>query len=182
MVQLFDRKSTSVKIGIYVAIAENGVIGRDGGLPWRLSTDLKRFKATTMGKPVIAGRKTWESFPRRPLPGRPNIVVTRDAGYPAEGADVVTSLDDALALAKLKLEALPGLDEVCVLGGGEIYRQALPLADRLHVTHVLAEVDGDTRFPDVDPVVWKIVSSEDFPAGEKDSHPTRYTVYERRQT
>ena len=172
-----------MRIAIYVAIAENGVIGRDGGLPWRLSTDLKRFKATTMGKPVIAGRKTWESFPRRPLPGRPNIVVSRDAAYIAEGADVVTSLDKALEVAEATLQALPGdLDEVCIIGGGEIYRQALPLADRLHVTHVLIQVDGDTRFPEIEPALWKVVSSEAFPAGEKDSHPTRYTVYERRET
>jgi dihydrofolate reductase len=169
-------------IAIYVAIAANGVIGRDGGLPWRLSTDLKRFKATTMGKPVITGRKTWESFPKRPLPGRPNIVISRDATYQAEGADVVTGLDEALDLARTKLEALPGLDEVCVIGGGEIYRQALPLADRLHVTHVLTEVDGDTRFPAIEPAVWEVVGSEDFPAGEKDSHPTRYTVYKRQET
>jgi len=169
-------------VGLYVAIAENGVIGRDGGLPWRLSTDLKRFKATTMGKPVIAGRKTWESFPKRPLPGRPNIVVSRDAGYHAEGGEVVTSLDQGLALARQKLEALPGLDDVCVIGGGEIYRQALPFADRLYVTHVLTAVDGDTRFPQIDPAIWQIASSEDFPAGEKDSHPTRYVVYHRRQS
>lgn len=168
-------------IGIYVAIAENGVIGRDGGLPWQLSTDLKRFKATTIGKPVIAGRKTWESFPKRPLPGRPNIVVSRDAGYAAEGGEVVTSLEEALALAEQKLQTLPQLDEVCIIGGGEIYRQALPRADRLNVTHVLTEVDGDTRFPVIDPDVWEIVSSEDFPAGEKDSHATRYVVYQRRE-
>jgi dihydrofolate reductase len=168
-------------IGIYVAIAENGVIGRDGGLPWQLSTDLKRFKATTMGKPVIAGRKTWESFPKRPLPGRPNIVVSRKADYAAEGGEVVTSLEEALALAAQKLQTLPELDEVCVIGGGEIYRQALPRADRLYVTHVLTEVDGDTRFPVIDPDVWEIVSSEDFPAGEKDSHATRYVVYQRRE-
>jgi len=171
-----------MNIAIYVAIAENGVIGRDGGLPWRLSTDLKRFKATTMGKPIIAGRKTWESFPKRPLPGRANIVISRDAAYVAEGADVVTSLDEALALAARKLESLPELDEVCIIGGGEIYRQALPFADRLYVTHVLTEVDGDTRFPQIDPAIWEIVSSEDFPAGEKDSHATRYMVYQRRQT
>jgi len=171
-----------MKIAIYVAIAENGLIGRDGGLPWRLSTDLQRFKATTMGKPIIAGRKTWESFPRRPLPGRPNIVISRDAAYQAEGAEVVTSLDAALDLAKAKLETLPGLDEVCVIGGGEIYRQALSRADRLYVTHVLTAIEGDTRFPDIDPAIWRTVSSEDFPAGEKDTYATRYMVYERRAT
>ena len=167
-------------IAIYVAIAENGVIGREGGLPWRLSSDLKRFKAGTMGKPVVMGRKTWESFPNGPLPGRLNIVVTRDNSYVADGAEVVGSLDDALKLATIRARCMAGADEICVIGGGEIYAQALPLADRLHITHVLGEVDGDTRFPPIDPEIWKPVSSEDFAAGEKDSHPTRHTVYERR--
>lgn len=171
-----------MKVAIYVAIARNGVIGRDGDLPWRLSTDLQRFKATTMGKPVIAGRKTWESFPRRPLPGRPNIVISRDAAYSAGGAEVVTSLEAALALAKEKLESTPAVDEVCILGGGQIYRQALPFADRLYVTHVMADVEGDTRFPEIDPAEWMAVASEDFPAGEKDSHATRYVVYKRRKS
>ncbi len=167
-------------IAIYVAIAENGVIGREGGLPWRLSTDLKRFKAGTMGKPIVMGRKTWESFPKRPLPGRLNIVVTRDKTYRAEGAEVVSSLDDAIALARTKARCMAGADEICVIGGGEIYAQALPRADRLHITHVLAKVDGDTVFPPIDPEIWYLVSAEDFPAGEKDTHATRYAVYERR--
>lgn len=136
-----------MKLAIYVAIAENGVIGREGGLPWRLSTDLKRFKADTMGKPIVVGRKTWESFPRRPLPGRLNIVVTRDKQFRAEGAEVVGSLADAITLATARARCMVGADEICVVGGGEIYREALPMADRLHVTHVLAEIDGDTRFP-----------------------------------
>lgn len=165
---------------IHVAIAENGVIGRDNGLPWRLSTDMKRFKAMTMGKPVVMGRKTWESFPKRPLPGRLNIVMTRDSAYRAEGAEVVRSLDDALALARVRGRCMDGADEICVIGGGEVYEQALPTADRLYVTHVLAAVDGDARFPPIDPAIWKTVSSEDVPAGEKDSHPTRRVVYERR--
>ena len=165
---------------IHVAIAENGVIGRDNGLPWRLSTDMKRFKALTMGKPVIMGRKTWESFPKRPLPGRLNIVMTRDKAYRAEGAEVVRSLDDALALARTRGRCMEGADEICVIGGGEIYAQALPKADRLYITHVLATFDGDTRFPPIDPVTWKVVHSEDVPAGEKDSHPTRHVLYERR--
>ena len=168
-------------LAIYVAIAENGVIGSKGGLPWRLSTDLKRFKAGTMGKPIIMGRKTWESFPKRPLPGRLNIVVTRDKTYRAEGAEVAPSLQDAIALAKIRARCMAGVDELCVIGGGEISAQALPLADRLHVTHVLAKVDGDTVFPAIDPSVWRLVSSEEVPAGEKDTHATRYAVYERRQ-
>jgi len=169
-----------MKIAIYVAIAENGVIGRDGGLPWRLSTDLKRFKSDTMGKPIVMGRKTWESFPRRPLPGRLNIVVTRDKAYRAEGAEVVGSLEDAITLATTRGRCMVDADEICIVGGAEIYRQALPLADRLHVTHVLAKVDGDTVFPEIDPNVWHVASTLDVPAGEKDSHATRYTVYERR--
>jgi dihydrofolate reductase len=167
-------------VAIYVAIAENGVIGSKGGLPWRLSTDLKRFKAGTMGKPIIMGRKTWESFPKRPLPGRLNIVVTRDKAYQAEGAEVAPSLQDAIALARIRARCMAATDEICVIGGGEIYAQALPLADRLHVTHVLAKVDGDTVFPPIDPEIWYLVGAEDFPAGEKDTHSTRYAVYERR--
>ncbi len=132
-------------IAIYVAIAENGVIGREGGLPWRLSSDLKRFKAGTMGKPIIMGRKTWQGL-GRPLPGRLNIVVTRDRSFGAEGAEVTASLADAITLAKARARCMAGADEICVIGGGEIYAQALPLADRLNVTYVLGEVDGDTRF------------------------------------
>ena len=166
-------------IGIYVAIAENGVIGRDGGLPWRLSTDLRRFKADTMGKPIVMGRKTWESFPKRPLPGRRNIVITRDAGYRAEGADVVHSLDEALTLARRREGDTPAAEEICVIGGAAIFEQALPLADRLHITHVLASVEGDVFFPPLDWAEWRRVSAQDVPAGEKDSFPTRYAVYER---
>ena len=169
-----------MRIAIYVAIAENGVIGRDNGLPWRLSTDLKRFKATTMGKPIIMGRKTWESI-GRPLPGRASIVVTRDANFRAEGADVVTSLEDGITLAAVRGRCMPGADEACVIGGGEIYRQALAVADRLYVTHVLADIDGDTRFPSIDPAIWEAVSTETYPASDKDTHATRYTVYERRE-
>lgn len=167
-------------IAIYVAIAANGVIGREGGLPWRLSSDLKRFKADTMGKPVIMGRKTWESI-GRPLPGRPNIVVTRDGAYDAPGAEVAGSLEDAIGIAEGLAAGLPAADEICVIGGGEIYRQALPLAARLHVTHVIAEPEGDTRFPAIDPAEWIEASTLEVPAGEKDSHATRYTVYERRR-
>ena len=165
-----------MKVTLVVAVAENGVIGRDGGMPWRLSTDMRRFKATTMGKPLVMGRKTWESFPKRPLPGRHNIIVTRDRAYRAEGADLAASLDEALSLARAG-----GAAEACVIGGGEIYAVALPLADRLDVTHVLAEIEGDTRFPAIDAAAWRAVSSEDFPPGEKDSHATRHVVYERRR-
>ncbi len=165
-----------MKVTLVVGVAENDVIGRDGGMPWRLSSDLRRFKATTMGKPVVMGRKTWESLPKRPLPGRHNVVVTRDPAYRAEGATVAGSLDEALAIARGE-----GAEEACVIGGGEIYAAALPLADALDVTHVLADIDGDTLFPAIDPVLWQAVSSEDHPAGEKDSHATRHVVYRRRR-
>lgn len=167
-------------VSIHVAIAENGVIGREGGLPWRLSTDLKRFKADTLGKPIVMGRKTWDSFPKRPLPDRLNIIVSRDAALRADGAEVTHSLEDALALARIRGRCMAGVDEICVIGGAQIYAQALPLADRLHVTHVLAAIDGDAYFPAIDPQAWNAVSSLDVPAGEKDSHPTRHVVYERR--
>lgn len=161
-------------IAIVVAVAENGVIGRDGGMPWRLSTDLKRFKAVTLGKPVIMGRKTFDSI-GRPLPGRANIVVTRNRDWRADGVTVTATLDEALAMA-----AREDGDEICVIGGGELYAQAIGLADRLHVTHVLADIDGDTRFPPIDPSVWAVVEVAEVPPGEKDSHATRYAVYERR--
>lgn len=162
---------------ILVAIAENGVIGRDNALPWQLSSDLKRFKADTMGKPVIMGRKTFESI-GKPLPGRPNIVVTRNRDWHAEGVETAGSVDEAVRLAETRLG---DKNEVCVIGGGEIYAQALPMADRLRVTHVEARPEGDTRFPEIDPDIWRSVSSETVSAGEKDSHATRHVVYERKR-
>ncbi|WP_392391460.1 dihydrofolate reductase [Ochrobactrum sp. 19YEA23] len=149
-------------------------------MPWRLSTDLKRFKALTLGKPVIMGRRTWESI-GRPLPGRPNIVVTRDTNFQADGAHIVGSLEEGIALGRKLAEELD-VGEVCIIGGGKIYAQALPLASRVHLTRVLAEIDGDTHFPEIKQDAWRLVSSEDVPAGEKDSHPTRYMVYEKRDT
>ncbi|MEN5246358.1 dihydrofolate reductase [Brucella pseudintermedia] len=165
-------------VSIIVAAAENGVIGRDNDMPWRLSTDLKRFKALTLGKPVIMGRRTWESI-GRPLPGRPNIVVSRNNGFQVEGASTVGSLDEAIALGQRQAADM-GAGEVCIIGGGNIYAQAFPLADRIHLTRVLANIDGDTHFPEIDPQVWQVVSQEDVPAGDRDSHPTRYFVYEKR--
>lgn len=164
-------------LSIVVAASKNNVIGRDNDMPWKLSTDLKRFKAITLGKPVIMGRKTWESI-GRPLPGRPNLIVTRDAAFKADGATIVSSLDEAIELGR-KLAAELGVDEVCIIGGGKIYAQVLPFADRVHLTRVLATIDGDTFFPEIDSEIWKEVSSEEVPAGEKDSHPTRYIRYDR---
>ena len=164
-------------VSLVVAIAGNGVIGREGGLPWRLSTDMKRFKAITMGHPVVMGRKTWESFPRPgPLPGRTNIVITRDRAYRADGAEVVGSLREALEVAA----KAPGGDDICVIGGGQIFKETLGVAARLYVTHIETDIEGDTLFPPIDPGLWYTVHDESVPAGEKDDVATRYVIYERR--
>lgn len=167
------------RIIIVVAMAENGVIGRDGDMPWKLSTDLKRFKALTMGKPLVMGRKTFESVGGKPLPGRPHVIVSRGPAIDVAGVETAGSLDEALARAKT-IAIASGVDMVCVAGGGEIYRQALPLADMLYVTHVEAVIDGDTVFPPIDPAVFEKVEETAVPAGEKDNYPTRYAVYRRR--
>ncbi len=169
-----------VPLAIFVAVARNGVIGRDGDMPWRLSTDLKRFKAMTLGKPMIVGRKTLESFGGKPLPGRPHVVVTRDASRTIEGVQLATSFDDAIDKAQ-SIAAETGAAEIGILGGGEIYRQAIDRVELLYVTHVEADIaDGDTVFPPIDPAVFEKLSEEAFPAGEKDSYATRYAVYRRK--
>jgi dihydrofolate reductase len=134
---------------VIAAIARNGVIGLGNRLPWHLPADLRHFRALTTGRTVIMGRKTWESLPEkfRPLPGRRNIVVTRNGAYPAEGATVVTSLPAALAASQD--------DEAFVIGGAELYAAALPLADRLQLTEIDATFDGDTHFPAIDPGAWR---------------------------
>ena len=170
--------SAELPVSLIVAISQNGVIGRDGGMPWRLSTDLKRFKADTMGNPVIMGRKTYDSI-GKPLSGRLNIVVTRNEHWRAAGVENVSSLQDAIVLARAHCRKSMGAREICVIGGGQIYAEALPLADRLRVTHILAEIDGDTQFPRINPAIWSQVSFQDFPSGDRDSHPTRYAIYER---
>ncbi|WP_027488584.1 dihydrofolate reductase [Allorhizobium undicola] len=168
------------EISILVAVSRNHVIGRDGDMPWKLSTDLKRFKALTMGKPLVLGRKTFESFGSRPLPGRPHIVVSRGAAIDVGGVETVGSLSEAFTRAGALAQTL-GVDEICVIGGGEIYRQAMPLADCLHVTHVEADIaDGDTFFPAIDPALFVLVEETAIPAGERDDHATRYAVYRRR--
>ncbi len=174
-------------ISIIAAIAENGVIGRDGDMPWRLSTDLKRFKALTLGHPVIMGRRTFDSI-GRPLPGRLNIVITRDRDWQSDGVMAVGSLGAAIDLAAAHLERFePDADtpdaeppnKLFVIGGGQIYAEALALADELHITHVRAEIDGDTHFPPIDADVWDATRSQDVEAGARDTQPTRYTVYQR---
>jgi len=150
------------RVSIIVATDERGAIGHEGQLPWRLPEDLKRFKAITLGKPVIMGRKTWDSI-GRPLPGRLNIVVTRQPGLELAGATVVGSLDEALAAAG-------DAPEACVIGGAEIYRLALPLADTLHLTRVHATVAADTYFPVLDPQQWVEVAREERAADERHAH------------
>lgn len=149
-------------VSIVVALDERNAIGHAGALPWRLPEDLKRFKTLTLGKPVVMGRKTWDSI-GKPLPGRHNIVVTRQHGLELPGATVVASLDAAL-------RAAGDVPEVCVIGGAEIYRQALPLADVLHVTRVHATVAADTWFPPLDPAAWTEVAREQRPADERHAH------------
>ncbi len=166
-----------MRVSLIAAVAANGVIGDGTGMPWRLSSDMKRFKALTLGKPVVVGRKTFETF-GKPLPGRTNIVVSRQADYRGEGVIVAASLDEALKRAGEVAEAA-GSDEIMVLGGGEIYAAAMARADRLYITHVEAEPAGNTRFPAIDPTTWRVVSREGVPIGEKDSAATVFTVYER---
>jgi dihydrofolate reductase len=166
-----------VKLVLVVARGRNGVIGTKGDLPWKLSSDLKRFKAVTMGKPVIMGRKTWASIGRA-LPGRPNLVVTRDPDFKADGASVWPNLDVAIAAGCAMASALE-VDEVCVIGGGELYNQTINLAHRLYLTDVDAMPDGDAHFPPVDPAVWREVRADHVPAGPRDDHAFVARVLER---
>jgi len=166
-------------IALVVAMAENRVIGIDGGLPWRLPSDLRRFRQITMGKPVIMGRKTWESI-GKPLAGRANIVVSRDRGFAAQGAQAAASLHAALDLARNAEIAPDVMAEICVIGGGQIYAEALPMADRLYVTHVSAMPQGDTLFPAIESDHWEAVVREALAAGERDSADLEFVTYERR--
>lgn len=163
-----------------VAVAENGVIGANGAMPWRLKSDLQRFKAITIGKPVVMGRKTFESLPRRPLPGRTNIVVTRDTSYRAPGAIVAHSLNDARAIATG--DALRRFaTEIAVIGGAEIFAQWMDHADRLEVTEVHARPEGNTRLAAIDPAEWEEVARARHPAGAEDSADFSYVTYRRRR-
>ena len=159
-------------ISIIVAVAHRGVIGGNNRLLWHISEDLKRFKAITTGHPVVMGRKTYESL-GRPLPNRTNVVVTRRSDFQAPGCVVVSSLEAAVAL-------FPEKEEVFVIGGGEIYRQAMPLADKLYLTCVEADYEGDVFFPKVDPDEWCLTPEECHVCGEKFPYPFRFADYVRR--
>ena len=155
----------------------NHVIGANGALPWRQKTDMRHFRATTMGKPVVMGRKTWASL-KGPLPGRDNIVLTRDASFRANGVWSFAALDAAIACARARAIAR-GVGEVCVIGGAEVYRLALPLANRIYLTDIDATVQGDAHLPDLDPAIWREVSARAAPAGPEDDHAMRFRVLER---
>jgi dihydrofolate reductase len=167
-------------ISLIAAVAANGIIGAAGKLPWRLPSDMKRFRQLTMGKPVIMGRKTFETI-GKPLDGRVNIVVTRRTAFHADGTIKASSFHDAVRIGEKSAIATGG-DEVMVIGGGEIYAAALAIADRLYITHVESAPEGDATFPEIDPTLWRAVSSEQLPASEKDSAATAFVVYERRTT
>jgi len=162
-----------MKLSVIAAIAENGVIGRDGTLPWRLPADLQRFKRLTMGHTIVMGRRTWESI-GRPLPGRQMVVVSRQAAYQAEDVQVVASVDHAIQVAQ---EA--GGKELFIIGGAEIYRHALPQASRLYITRVGADIEGDTHFPVIDFCDWKQIESEPHQADDKNDFDYCFEVYER---
>ena len=166
------------RLALVVAMSENGVIGRDGGLPWHIRSDLKNFKAITQFKPVIMGSTTWESLPRKPLSGRLNLVLSRDPKFEAEGGVVCSTLMEALDIAR-EHAGDDGADEICVIGGANVYEQTLPKADRLYVTHVHAEIEGDTRFTAIDPHIWKVVREDRFEKGEGDDYAFTLKVYER---
>ncbi len=166
-----------MKLALIVAIAENHVIGINNNLPWHLSEDLKYFKRVTMGKPIIMGRKTFESI-GRPLPGRTNIVVTRNADYQAESIKVVHGLKQALELCE-SIAVVDGCEEAMVIGGAELYQQALPLADRLYLTEVHADVEGDAFFPELEFSDWQEVGRETFSAVEPNPYDYSFVILER---
>lgn len=161
-----------MKIALICAMAENRVIGRNNSLPWHLSEDLKYFKRTTLGNSIIMGRKTWESIGRA-LPGRTNIVVTTNPDYAAEGARVVSSLEQATSLAE-SISAIDGSEEAFIIGGAGLYQAALPLADRFHLTRVHAEVEGDTYLVEFDEADWREIAREDYSPGE--TNPYAYSI------
>jgi len=166
-----------VAVVLVAAVAENGVIGRDNALPWRLRSDMRRFRARTWGKPVVMGRKTFQSL-SKPLPGRTNIVVSRDRNFSAPGAVVAPDLRAALEAARG--DALRrGTDQIVVIGGAEIYAQTLPIADRLDLTLVKARAEGNTCFPSIDPQAWRETERSEHVAGPEDAADFAFVTYER---
>ena len=166
-----------MKISLIIAVAENGVIGRNGALPWHVPSDLKTFRRITMGKPVVMGRKTYDLI-GKPLPGRDNIVVTRDAGFSADGIDRAASVDDALDIARRKATER-GVDEIMVIGGAEIFALTIPLANRIYLTRIHARPDGDVTFPEPDPRIWREVSRSPVTPDPRDDATATLLILER---
>lgn len=169
---------SAVPVILVVAVAENGVIGAAGRLPWRLKADLRRFREVTMGKPLIMGRKTFQSIGRA-LDGRDSIVVTRGEDEAPHDVLIARSVEDALSIAAARAQAR-GAGEICVVGGGKIYAATMPIADRLHVTHIAAAPEGDVFFPEIAPAKWIEISREPLPQHEGDTVAGVYAVYQRR--
>ena len=169
--------STNPKLCAVVAMDRNNVIGREGDLPWRLPSDLKHFKRVTLGKPCLMGRKTWESLPF-PLPGRPNLVLTRNNTYAAKGATVFSDLH-VMVGEGYALAGASGVDEVMLIGGAQLYELLLPHCDRLYVTRVDAEVKGDAAFPVIDPAIWEMKSENGPIKTEKDDFSFHVAVFDR---
>jgi dihydrofolate reductase len=159
------------RLSLIVAMAKNRVIGADGGIPWHLPNELQLFKSVTMGHHIIMGRKTWESI-NRLLPGRTTVIVTRRRDFTMPGALVAHTLEEAIKYCA-------GDSEIFVIGGGELYRAALPQADRIYLTVVDAEPAGDTRMPEFDPAQWRLRSAQDYPADERHAHAYRFEIHER---
>jgi dihydrofolate reductase len=167
-----------VPLVLVAAVARNGIIGANGALPWRLSSDLKHFKALTWGKPLVMGRKTFASIGRA-LPGRETIVVTRDAAFASSGALVARSLDEALDLAAERARLI-GADDIVIAGGGEIYAQTIGRASRLFITEVGLDAEGEARFPRIDLEQWREISRQPGERGPRDDADFAFVEYERR--
>jgi dihydrofolate reductase len=160
-------------ISIIVAVSEDGGIGKDNELLWHISEDLKRFKRLTVGHTIIMGKKTWESLPRKPLPGRKNIVLTDVPGEHFDSSLTANSIEEAIGKCEKD-------EEIFIIGGGSVYKQFMPLADRLYITHVHKEAEADIYFPVIDPDTWQIIEKEEFIDGENQSIPYTYIIYERK--
>jgi dihydrofolate reductase len=167
-----------VRVALVAAVARNGIIGSNGGLPWRLSSDMKHYKARTWGKPMVMGRKTFDSIGRA-LPGRETIVVTRDPAFASPGVFVARDVDAGLALAAERASAM-GADEIIIAGGAEIYAQTIALGDRLVITEVALDAEGEARFPLIDPKQWREVRRETGERGPRDEADFVFVDYERR--
>jgi dihydrofolate reductase len=168
-----------MEIVFVAAVAENGVIGRDNAMPWRLKSDLRHFRARTMGKPVVMGRKTYDSI-GKPLAGRTNIVVSRDAGFLAPGVVVAPSIESALQTARGDA-VRRGVDEIAVIGGTQIYAALMPIATELDITHIHASPAGDTFFPPIDPDVWAETDRTEHAGTPEDSAPFTWVTYRRKR-